>query len=185
MTTTPQVLVLGGTRSGKSRVAEEMANRLAAERVVYVATAPSPDPEQDREMAERIARHQQDRPAGWITAEAPLDLAPAIAPYPHHLILVDCLSLWVANHLLLHPEAQPLSDLETQLCTALIHVIEHCRQRSQSLILVSNEVGMGIVPPYPLGRQYRDLLGRINQQAAQCCDEVYWVMAGIPMPLKR
>ncbi|MEN9219176.1 MAG: bifunctional adenosylcobinamide kinase/adenosylcobinamide-phosphate guanylyltransferase [Thermostichales cyanobacterium GMQP_bins_62] len=173
-------LILGGCRSGKSRLAQGIAAARGGDQVLFVATAQSSDPE----MARRIARHQRDRPATWLTAEAPLNL---LAPLQRHshlpVVLIDCLSLWVANHLL-HRDPPDIAELEAKLSEHLQQLLAVAAEQQQALILVSNEVGLGVVPPYPLGRHYRDLLGWINQQAAHHCPTVLWTVAGIPTPIK-
>jgi adenosylcobinamide kinase/adenosylcobinamide-phosphate guanylyltransferase len=165
------MLVLGGARSGKSRYAQQLAER--SSHVVFIATAHAGDDE----MRAKIKRHRQDRPLSWTTVEEPLDLASAInrCGPSADLILVDCLTLFAANLLdALNPQpSQHIGDL----CRAL--AAPAC-----PVILVSNEVGSGIVPAYPLGRQYRDLLGEINQRIAAIADDVVLMVAGLPLPLK-
>jgi adenosyl cobinamide kinase/adenosyl cobinamide phosphate guanylyltransferase len=174
----PHCGVLGGTRSGKSRFAQDLAWQVGQERVLFVATATV----SDEEMAARIARHQRDRPGMWLTWEAPLDLEDPLTRHPHYpVVLIDCLSLWVANHLLGAAEGE---DLEEHLTQHLDRVFALAQAQNQTLILVSNEVGLGVVPAYPLGRQYRDLLGWVNQKMTHHCAEVYWLLAGIPMRIK-
>jgi adenosylcobinamide kinase/adenosylcobinamide-phosphate guanylyltransferase len=182
------VLILGGARSGKSAYAE----RLAAERagtageVLYVATAQA----LDAEMAERIARHRAGRPAGWRTLEEPLDIGPAIAAARSSaaIVLVDCVTLWLSNLLLStpHDETQvPNPDeAESRARAAVEQLLATHRAGAATTILVSNEVGMGLVPPYPLGRLYRDLLGRVNIWLAAAADEVILLVAGLPLRLK-
>lgn len=167
-------LFTGGARSGKSRRAEQYAARLGRP-VTYLATA---EPRDD-EMRERIAAHRASRPAAWPTLEAPLAAARAIDELePGSVVLLDCLSLLVSNLLLAHEHApQPAVDREV---AALLAV---ARARDLSLIVVTNEVGLGVVPAYPLGRLYRDLLGRANQQVAAAAEEIYLVVCGIPVEL--
>lgn len=167
-------LVLGGVRSGKSRYAQQVAER--AKNVVFVATGSA----EDEEMRSRIDCHRAERPAHWRTVEEPLELAAAIrslAPSAD-LILIDCLTFFAAT-LLEHCGSNPttLDSHIEGLCAALI--APPC-----TVVLVSNEVGSGVVPPYPLGRRYRDLLGDINQRVARVATEVTLMVAGIPLPLK-
>jgi len=187
-------VVLGGARSGKSRFAERLARALAAP-VLYVATAePS-----DAEMAARIARHRADRPSAWRTLEAPRDLAGALAREPAFAgtALVDCLSVWLSNELLARlpaTEAGGASDLiapaiaaaiETDMLGAVQRLSAWAVDRRGDTIVVTNESGSGLVPAYPLGRLYRDLLGRANQLIAAEADAVYLVVAGIGVDLRR
>lgn len=165
-------LVLGGARSGKSRRAQALAEAAPVDRRVFIATAQA----FDAEMRERIDRHRADRDARWRTVEAPLDLAAAIAAAdaPGALLLVDCLTLWTSNLLLAD---QPLDPALDALCAALAAA----RGR---VVLVSNEVGWGIVPDNALARRFRDLAGIVNQRVAAAADRVELVVAGLPMVLK-
>lgn len=170
------ILFTGGARSGKSTRAEQYAARLGLP-VIYLATAEAGD----AEMRARIAHHQAQRPAAWPTVEAPLAPAAALSAIPAgSVVLLDCLSLLVTNLLLAH-EADP-APVVTAEVSAILTV---ARARDLTLLIVTNEVGMGIVPEYPLGRVYRDLLGRANQQVAASADEVYLVVAGLPVEIRR
>ncbi len=165
-----KLLVLGGARSGKSRHAE---GRVRAEGgiPVYIATAQA----FDDEMAGRIARHRSDRGVGWRTVEAPMALADAIrGEAADAVILVDCLTLWLSNLIL----ANAAIEAETERLIAAV------RDHRGPIALVSNEVGLGIVPDNPLARRFRDEAGRLNQQMAGLCDEVVFVAAGLPLTLK-
>jgi adenosylcobinamide kinase / adenosylcobinamide-phosphate guanylyltransferase len=151
------LLLLGGARSGKSSLAVRLATDSGAP-VVFVATGEA----RDAEMAERIARHRDERPATWQTVEEPLELHAVIESVPARAcVVVDCLSLWVAN--LLEHGREP--DLRVPV-------------RPGPTIAVSNEVGLGIVPANPLARNYRDVLGRVNAVWAEAADEAYFVVAG-------
>jgi len=164
-------LVLGGARSGKSRYAEALVAG-AADAATYIATAEPGD----AEMALRIAHHRARRDAFWRTVEAPLDVARAVLAHaePARPVLVDCLTLWLSN--LLGVGRVPEHEAET-LCAAL-------RDASGPVVLVANEVGMGLVPETPLGRAFRDAAGRLNQAVASVADRVVFVAAGLPLVLK-
>ncbi|WP_084396624.1 bifunctional adenosylcobinamide kinase/adenosylcobinamide-phosphate guanylyltransferase [Henriciella aquimarina] len=164
-------LILGGARSGKSRRAQSLAEASAPARL-YVATAEA----HDAEMAERIAHHQADRGDGWQTLEAPLDLVGALnglAPGDTP-VLVDCLTLWLSN--LMHHGGDVEAET-VRLCSAL-------KALQRPVFLVSNEVGLGLVPETPLGRAFRDAQGRLNQAVAEVSDVVEFVAAGLPLRLK-
>jgi adenosylcobinamide kinase/adenosylcobinamide-phosphate guanylyltransferase len=172
-------LILGGARSGKSALALKMAE--AGRRVLFVATAQPGD----AEMAERIAAHRASRPPGWDTLEAPLELPDALADRgrAYDTVAVDCLTLWVTNLLLEghRNKGQGSRDPE-QEARRLLEVYE---KGTATWIVVSNEVGLGVVPPSPLGRQFQDSLGRVNQLVAERADRVYFVVAGLSLELKR
>lgn len=162
-------LVLGGTRSGKSRHALRLASTLPAPHV-FVATAQA----YDTEMEDRIAHHQAERDATWRTLEAPLALASAIEAAGRTTLLVDCCTLWLSNAMLAGRDVEAaVSGLMASLARA-----------EANIVLVSNEVGSGIVPETPLGRRFRDEQGRLNQRLAEICDTVELVVAGLPLRLK-
>lgn len=171
------ILILGGARSGKSALAERLA--LQRERVLFVATAEPLDSDMER----RIATHRSQRPRHWKTLEEPIDLASAIAStvQDYDVCLLDCLTLWVSN-LLLSIEKEP--NAEAKILAALSDLIEVYEKSSATWIVVSNEVGLGIVPPYSLGRTYRDILGRANQALAIRADRVYLTVAGHALDIK-
>jgi len=162
--------VLGGARSGKSAFAENLITATGRRRI-YIATAEA----WDDEMRDRIARHRQDRGAGWETVDAPLDLSGALAAIPADAaVVVDCATLWLTNHMLAgHDLASETGQLLASLaaCAAPVAV-------------VTNEVGWGIVPDNALARRFRDAQGRLNQQMAAQADLVVGVMAGLPFALK-
>jgi adenosylcobinamide kinase / adenosylcobinamide-phosphate guanylyltransferase len=163
-------LVIGGARSGKSRIAEEIVTGTGRPRI-YIATAEA----WDDEMRDRIARHKADRGDGWTTIEAPRDLPRALATATDaDAVLVDCATLWLTNHLLANADL----DAETNL---LLAALARC---PAPVVVVSNEVGWSIVPDNPLARQFRDAQGRLNQRLAAQADTVVAVMAGLPMVLK-
>ncbi|WP_288432874.1 bifunctional adenosylcobinamide kinase/adenosylcobinamide-phosphate guanylyltransferase [uncultured Deinococcus sp.] len=166
------VYVSGGARSGKSRFAEAYAAR-PGDDVTYLATAQA----FDDEMRERIARHRGDRPAAWHTAEEPLDVAQAARNIRTPTLLLDCLSLWVSNLLL-------AGESEDRMLAATDDLLAALRERGGLSVLVSNEVGLGIVPDNALARTYRDALGRVNQRVAAASDEAYLLVSGLPLQLK-
>ena len=165
-------LVLGGARSGKSAFAETLACEAASDRL-YVATATAGDDE----MAERIAHHRARRGAGWRTIEEPLELVAVLARETGagRAVLVDCLTLWLSN--LMHAER----DVEAQTR----ELVACLREARGAVVLVSNEVGLGLVPDTPLGRRFRDAQGRLNQAIAAVADNVVFIAAGLPLWLKR
>lgn len=174
-------LVLGGARSGKS----SHAQRLAAERgeaVVYVATAEAGD----GEMADRIAAHRAERPAHWQTLEAPRAVGAAIRSGVKQadVILIDCLTLLANNVVVPLPESVTAQEAEAALNVEVEELLKAYAASDAEWIIVSNEVGLGLVPPYPLGRVYRDALGRANQRLAAVADEVLFMVAGLPLKVK-
>lgn len=172
-------LVLGGARSGKSRLAETLALESGLE-VIYIATAAPSDALSDPEMVERIRLHQQQRPVHWTTIEEPLKLADRVSEYASgkRLILIDCLTLWLSN--LLGGEVINEERFASER-SALLECLPGLPGR---IIMVSNEVGQGIVPLGELTRRYCDESGRLHQDIAQICDQVTFVTAGLPMKLK-
>lgn len=166
------VLVLGGARSGKTGFAERMAMR-AGETPLYLATAQA----LDAEMIERVRMHQQQRHKRFATLEEPLALPKALraAAREHDVILVDCLTLWITNLL---GAGQDVADAVDELAATLPQI------ESARVILVSNEVGLGVVPDNALARTFRDLSGAAHQRMAEICEEVHFVVAGLPMTLK-
>jgi adenosylcobinamide kinase / adenosylcobinamide-phosphate guanylyltransferase len=176
------LLVLGGARSGKSAYAQRLAQELGGDDVLFVATAEA----WDEDMAQRIARHQQERPAPWRTLETPRQVGQAIALHLHDtaVILVDCLTLLVSNTLL-HCGASPdAAAAEAAVQEEVAALVEACQTTVATCIVVSNEVGLGLVPDNPLGRLYRDLLGRANQALAARAEAVYFMVAGLPVDVK-
>lgn len=167
-------MVLGGTRSGKSRFAFEQGEKFPGKKVFVATCQPF-----DSEMKGRIALHQQSRNASWKTVEEFFNLADRIKEIsePYKVILVDCLTLWLSNWVL-------KEDQDTKVREEIFRLLEAVQQTVTPIILVTNEIGMGIVPPTPLGRRFRDLQGELNQAAARMVDEVYLVTAGIPLKIK-
>jgi adenosylcobinamide kinase / adenosylcobinamide-phosphate guanylyltransferase len=169
--------VLGGCRSGKSRYALEAAQSFAAGRRIFIATAVA----LDDEMRERVARHRAERGKEWVTIEAPLQLPETIetqASQTGNVVLVDCLTFWI-NNLLLES-----AELAAEVQKKIPQLVEALASARCPVILVSNEVGAGIVPENRLARSFRDLAGSMNQAVAACATEVVWVVAGIPVPVK-
>jgi adenosylcobinamide kinase / adenosylcobinamide-phosphate guanylyltransferase len=174
------ILILGGARAGKStfalRLAEERAG--AAGGVSFIATAQA----LDDEMTGRIARHREERPAHWTTIEEPYQLDEALLQTPESdVAIVDCLTLFVSNWLL---SSRDDSECRKTVQKIAKRVLTLSKSETRSVIYVSNEVGLGIVPDTPLGRTFRDVLGRVNQQFAEAADEVYLLVAGLPLRLK-
>ncbi|WP_128911174.1 bifunctional adenosylcobinamide kinase/adenosylcobinamide-phosphate guanylyltransferase [Granulicella sibirica] len=170
-------LVLGGVRSGKSRYAQRLAGHLDEGRtpVVFVATASAVDDE----MRRKIDRHREDRPTHWRTIEEPLELARVITETEADILLIDCLTIFAAS--LMDAGTEDVRDATEPRIEALIEALANAPCR---VILVSNEVGSGVVPAYPMGRRYRDLLGEINQRVARIADDVILMVAGLPLALK-
>lgn len=166
-----RLLVLGGVRSGKSRFAQEHIEACAG-RLAYVATAQA----LDEEMAQRIARHREERGRRWHTVEAPLDLPGALrhAAQTADAVLVDCLTLWLSNLIL----------AERSVLEASRQMVEAIQSCDKPLAIVSNEVGFGIVPENALARRFRDEAGILNQKVARAVDAVTLTVAGIPLQVK-
>jgi adenosylcobinamide kinase/adenosylcobinamide-phosphate guanylyltransferase len=168
------IFITGGARSGKSRLAERLAEGFG-EPLCYIATGEA----RDGEMAERIDRHRQRRGSAWQTVEEPLQLVEAIraADSGCRAILVDCITLWITNLLFHHDAVEPVLA-EVRTLAELLPTLQ------TPLIMVSNEVGMGIVPENALARSFRDLAGHTNQILAEAADEAFVTISGIPMKLK-
>lgn len=175
------VLILGGVRSGKSRFAQELAARLSGAGVLFVATAEG----RDAEMRERIEFHRGSRPAEWETLERPLEVGAVLAREAgrHDVVVIDCLTLLVSNILL------QAADSEPQRAQALVEaetrsLLAACRQRPGTVIIVSGEVGLGVVPDNPLARTFRDLLGWANQALAAEAAATYLMVSGFPVEVR-
>lgn len=170
-------LILGGQRSGKSRYAEHLGRQWLAQEagreVMVVATAMAAD----GEMQQRIERHRRDRPSGFATLEEPLDLGGAIvrASQPGRLLIVDCLTLWVTNVLMPHGQ-EPVGDWRARK-DALLSALDPCRS---PVILVSNEIGQGVIPMGAVLRQFVDELGWLHQDVSRRCARLTWMVAGQP-----
>lgn len=181
-------LILGGARSGKSRYAQSRCNSSAP--VVYVATARADETSSDHEMRERIARHRADRPAEWETVEEPLDLPRVVSEAPvEAVLLIDCVTLWISN-LMWEYREHPVITQQQLILAQVDDLATAARRRAETsraageMILVSNEVGSGLVPEYPAGRVFRDLQGFANQRLAHAADKVILIIAGLPLQLK-
>jgi adenosylcobinamide kinase/adenosylcobinamide-phosphate guanylyltransferase len=175
------IFLLGGARSGKSTYAEAWAQQ-HGEQVLFVATAQA----QDEEMRERIAAHRASRPAHWRTLEAPQQVGQAIMQQPHNYdtLLLDCITFLAANVLMQLPEDSHHEQADTAVRHEMDALLKAYAASDATWLVISNEVGMGLVPPYRLGRLYRDALGRANQQIAAHADEVLLLVAGLPWKLK-
>jgi len=180
------ILVLGGARSGKSRFAQNLASDIG-HRVLYVA----PLVPRDEEMRHRVERHRKSRPSDWRTVEAPTGVAKALREHiaDTEVVILDCLTLLVANLMSPSHDTTEMGSIDyeaTQRKLSMeLEALLGCIEGSPtSLIIVSNEVGSGLVSPYPSGRAFRDLLGEANQFIAERVDKVYMMIAGIPLELK-
>lgn len=189
------VLVLGGARSGKSAFAERLVLR-SGKSVAYIATATAGD----EDMRERIKRHQAARPAHWYTIEEPLDLVHALRQASLHgdVIVLDCITLWLSNWLCMQGDEQGwgedlslhASEMNRYVESVVAEIDAVLRvaaglDQHKTLVVVSNEVGLGVVPTYASGRLYRDALGRINQCLASVATHVYLMVAGLGVDIKR
>lgn len=175
--------ILGGARSGKSTHALSLA-QAAGQPVTFIATATAGD----EEMKERICRHQAERPADWQTIEAPWDLAQRFAQESirHPVVILDCVTMLISNLLLRlpDPEMTRMTDYQQVIDTEINPLIETIQRSTAKWYIISNEVGLGVVPAFKLGRLYRDGLGRANQRIASMADSVLFMVAGLPMQVK-
>lgn len=174
-------LILGGARSGKSSHALKLAEE-SRKPVTFIATAQA----HDDEMSARIEKHKAERPANWETIELPLDIAPYVAQIQSKTVILDCLTLWATNLMMQFVmddlvDEVPFMRAARAETEALLTAI---RRTEQEWLVVSNEVGLGLVPPYQMGRVFRDALGWVNQRLAKEADSVVFMAAGIPMALK-
>lgn len=184
-------LVLGAARSGKSRYAQSLC--ASSSHVIYIATARTGDGSDDPEMRERIVRHRADRPAEWQTVEEPLDLSRAVLEAPvEATLLIDCATLWISN-LMWEFREKPGEEQEKLILAEVDELIDAVRLRAGKptptgaageVVIVSNEVGGGLVPEHPVARAFRDLQGFANQRLAQVADNVVFIIAGLPLRLK-
>jgi adenosylcobinamide kinase / adenosylcobinamide-phosphate guanylyltransferase len=177
------ILVTGGARSGKSRYAEERAMQIGGDAVTYVATATAGD----AEMAVRIERHRAARPGGWRTVETPRGVSGAVAAAETEVILLDCVTLLASNAALAAGEGESGPSEGSVLAAVAAEIdtlLTALHGRAGTLIAVTNEVGLGIVPPTDLGRWFRDALGTANCRLAAAASEVVLLVSGVPMTVK-
>ncbi len=170
------ILLTGGARSGKSALAQSLAGKLG-ETVTFLATAEAGD----EEMRIRIAQHRHARPSHWRTVELPVEVAAALRDDPGKVVVLDCLALLVSNLLLLDEDFDAAASRVEVEISELLGAYQAGRF---TLLVVTNEVGLGVVPAYPLGRAYRDLLGRANAVLAAAADRVYWLVSGLALEIK-
>ncbi len=174
------VLVTGGARSGKSRRAQELARERGGDEVTVIATARA----SDEEMERRIRAHREERPAAWTTVEEPLEADAALRSSTTDVVLLDCLTLLVANRVrAVEPSAaEEAVDAAVDATRALL---DAAAARTGTLFVVTNEVGMGVVPATPLGRWFRDAQGRANQMTAEAAERVVLMVSGQPIVVKH
>jgi adenosyl cobinamide kinase/adenosyl cobinamide phosphate guanylyltransferase len=175
------ILLLGGARGGKSAYALQLAQnseRASGNEVCFIATAQG----LDEDMSSRIAQHRAERPANWRTIEEPCQIDVALRQASNAgIVVVDCLTLFVSNWLMRHENEHECEQFVRRITRDFL---EQTRAKRQTIICVSNEVGLGVVPDMSLGRVFRDLLGRVNQEFSAAADEVYLLVAGLPLQLK-
>ena len=170
------IFVTGGARSGKSHFAQNLAHSIKG-RKVFIATA---EP-LDQEMQERIATHRRERPPGWDTVEEPRHLGKTVqeCAATYDILLIDCLTLWISNLLTINSLEEPVIAREVH------ELVDSFRTERSTVIVVSNELGMGIVPADSMTRLYRDIVGKANQAIASAADQVFLVVSGIPLKIKE
>ena len=179
-----RILITGGVRSGKSNAAEQRLMR--SKKVLYIATARC----LDGEMAQRIARHRETRPAHWITAEASRDLPAVLGQHPEGDVLLDCVSNMVTNLMLdAEPDYEQVSgqrvgEIEREITAEFDALLDALERQDRTAVLVTNEVGGGLVSNYRMGRIFTDIVGRLNQHLAARCDRVILMACGLPLILK-
>lgn len=181
------ILVTGGARSGKSTFAEDMVRKLG-DNVVYIATSAACDDE----MKERIKKHREQRPAGWVTVEAYKDIGLHLKDVlmGKDAVILDCITIMVSNLMLEKAmdwegiSAEEICKVEARVKIEIVELISAAEEASVPFVIVTNELGMGVVPPYELGRAVRDIAGRANQMLANAAEEVYLCISGIPVRIK-
>ena len=180
-TSGPLILLLGGARAGKSTYAMRLAQdgeRAAGDEVYFIATAQG----LDEDMTKRIARHRAERSPHWRTIEEPCQIDEALRQASEaRIVIVDCLTLFVSNWLMRHADEHECEQLLRRITREFLELVQ---TQKQTIICVSNEIGLGIVPDTRMGRVFRDLLGRVNQDFAAAANEVYLIVAGLPLQLK-
>src|ERR1044072_4706042 len=180
-TSGPLILLLGGARAGKSAYAMRLAQdgeRASGDQICFIATAQG----LDEDMAKRIARHRAEKQTYWRTIEEPCQIDEALRQASDaRIVIVDCLTLFVSNWLMRHEDEHECEQFVRRITRNFLAI---ARTRKQTIICVSNEVGLGVVAQTNLGRVFRDLLGRVNQEFAAAADEVYLLIAGLPLQLK-
>jgi adenosyl cobinamide kinase/adenosyl cobinamide phosphate guanylyltransferase len=176
------ILILGGARSGKSRFAQQLAERIGGADVLFVATAEAGD----SEMARRIEAHRNSRPRAWGTLEKTTGVSIALAGAceRYQVVLIDCLTLLASNVLVSCRDPLDVRTDDERMRAETDDLLSACRHRKGTVIIVSSEVGHGLVPDNPLGRVYRDILGWTNQAVAAQADAVYLMVAGLPVEVK-
>lgn len=176
-------LITGGARSGKSSFAEKIAEKRGGKEVYYLATAEI----KDEEMQKRVQKHIKQRPEEWNTIEAPYKMGESISHLPSGaVLLIDCITIYISNLIFEDQKTEiNLEEKEIRVKKEIKQIIEIIRKQDMKAIMVTNEVGQGIVPAYKSGRIYRDIAGRINQYLAKQADEVYITFAGLPVEIKQ
>jgi adenosylcobinamide kinase / adenosylcobinamide-phosphate guanylyltransferase len=176
------VFILGGARSGKSSYAHKLAQG-SGKSVTFIATAQA----LDEEMSTRIKKHQEDRPANWITLEIPFNISKILRanPIKTDVVLLDCITLLVNNLFMQYVENDIVDEKRSMqaMQKEVDDLLAFIHEQKQDWLIISNEVGLGVVPAYQMGRAYRDILGWANERLAYEADEVYWMVAGIPVPI--
>ena len=174
-------LILGGVRSGKSSYAQSLADE-TGKSVTFIATAQA----LDDEMSTRIRKHRSERPSNWETLEIPLGISSHVEEIKTEVVILDCMTLLVSNILMQFVKDDLVDEgpFEQAIKKEIDKLIASIRTGKQEWIIISNEVGLGLVPPYQMGRIYRDWLGWANQQLARAADKVIWMVAGIPTVIK-
>lgn len=173
------ILVTGGARSGKSKFAENMAGKFGGN-VIYLATAQA----LDNEMRERILKHQQRRSKDWVTIEEPLEIAEVLSKFQTGAtVLLDCLTLYLSN-LYFRYEELSTDKQEQAINVKITNLAETIKRSNANIIIVSNEIGWGLVPENALARRFRDLAGNANQTIATVCEEAYLMVSGLPVQIK-
>jgi len=180
------ILITGGSRSGKSQLAEQKATVLGGDDVLYMATGVATD----EDMKERILLHQLRRNPNWGTFEGYHDLADAVRETPHKTILLDCITVLITNYMLQDERdfdemtSAEITYMEEDIVKEIGSLIKAVQETEKNLIVVTNEVGMSVVSAYRMGRIFSDITGKVNQMIANISDEVYFSVSGIPLQIK-